>query len=276
MNSILYEMYIQNFPDYYVSESFFNEAMSHHDIITEKDSHGEVIAFAAVFRNSLSLICIAEEHRGKKLGSKLIDIASDKMRAEGYDTIFLGRGLYYIFQGVAESYTGAAEFLEKEGFHYDRKSANMTCRLDTFDFDTINIRRAPAGTTFRAATNADKPSLLAAVKDAQDGWLEYFESTSSPVVIAEYKDKIVGFLVAEPDGGRFTSGFEKLGQIGYVGVIQSVRNKGFGLELVAYGMKYLQSNGCDGAELLYLVLDKWYAKLGFKVTEWQRMYEKKL
>ncbi|MBR4305232.1 MAG: GNAT family N-acetyltransferase, partial [Ruminiclostridium sp.] len=60
------------------------------------------------------------------------------------------------------------------------------------------------------------------------------------------------------------------------GTVPKYRKQGIGLDMTARAVQLLKERGCDKVQLLYLVLDKWYGRLGFYKTSTQWMGEKEV
>ena len=122
----------------------------------------------------------------------------------------------------------------------------------------------------------DKDSLFEAIEDAKSAWKNVYETCVDPVFVAEKNDKVVGFEVLAPTGGRFVRPGEKVGCVGCVGVVHVERQKGIGRRMVAEGIAWLKEQGCTSIELRFVEIVNWYKRMGFLETRKQWMGEKQL
>lgn len=275
MKKKLFELYLKCFPDYPVSEETFDELVFDGSArVIERHDGGDIVGFAVVRGSSVSLLCVAEAHRRKGIGSSLLIEAENEIAQKGSEKITLGQGDGYIFQGVPEENEGAVEFFEKHSYSADWSSVNMRLDLRDFDLSDLNIHPCPADVTFRLAESDDHTALLAAVSSVNENWVKYFENSSDPVLLAVQNGTIVGFEFVSTEDVRFAFAGEKIGSVGCVGVIPEARRQGIGLQLVAQGLAKLKDQSCTSAELLYVALVDWYAGLGFKTMHRQWMGRK--
>jgi len=95
-------------------------------------------------------------------------------------------------------------------------------------------------------------------------WVQYFKGNGS-FYVAKEEDEIIGFTALSFDDMTLQStGFNKVGNIGCVGVIPSKRKYGLGLTMVARSIAELQKHGVDIGYIHFTHLESWYAKLGYR------------
>ena len=129
----LYSLYTRAFPSYPESpESYGCITDENANILTSSDSDGNLLGFAVVRGNTVSLLCVDEAHRRQGIGSDLLGLAEEHIRNAGGDTVTLGLGFGYIFQGVPEDHKEAVEFFAHRGYTSDWTSVNMRLNLCTF------------------------------------------------------------------------------------------------------------------------------------------------
>lgn len=277
MDEILYEIYTRCFERYPIASDTFYELLRPelgHLIYAEQDD--QIVGYSLIHGHSISLMCVCPEFQNKGYGSILLRKSEDYIKEKATESIVLGCGDYYIFQGVPEDHHKAIEFFKKHGYKADYSSVNMELQLDLFSINNLNIPACSDDVEFRFYDGANQKELMEAVIDADESWKDIFSDCSDPIMLAISKNKILGFQILSPEGGRFKVGNEKIGSIGCVGVIHSARQSGIGRRLVLSGIQWLKSQGCNRIELLYVELIEWYKKLGFYVTHRQWMGEKKL
>lgn len=277
MNEVLYGLYTRCFPGYPVSmetfQSVLRPELSH---LVYAGHNGEIVGFSMIHGETISLLCVEQHYRNKGYGSYLLSESEKYIANSGAGRILLGKGSHYMLQGVPLDSPDAVVFFKNRGYASDWVSVNMTMPLDTFFIKDLDIPEKPDSVAFRFADDSDKKLLLEAVSDAEPSWQSIFEDCADPVVLAIHNDKIAGFEIASPYGGRFGLPDQKTGSIGCVGVIHEARGLGIGRQMVAFGAQWLKNEGCSFVEILYVQLVEWYGKIGFTVTSRQWMGEKNI
>jgi len=275
MDGILYELYLECFPEYPTSGTLFENLLrpdlAH--IICAREN-GETVGYSMIHGNSVSILCVKREYRGRGLGGCLLDESEKYIANSDAEEILLGRGSHYLLQGVPNDAFSFVSFFKNRGYMASWESINMSLSLDNFDPGALDIPQIPDTVIFRFAGASDKSALLNAVRDAQAPWLPVFESCADPVLLAVRDGEIAGFEILSPNGGRFSPPGQKTGCIGCVGVVRRARNLGIGRRMVAAGAQRLKDEGCSAIELRYVELVDWYKKIGFTVTRRQWMGKK--
>ncbi|MDD4773653.1 MAG: GNAT family N-acetyltransferase [Eubacteriales bacterium] len=275
MTDEIYGLYLICFPGYQCSRECFDGALKPEQAVIFSEHENEsLIAFAMIWGNSVSLLCVHPLYRNRGIGSRLLEKAEAHIAKSGADRVILGRGSRYLLQGVPAD-GESVPFFKKRGYKASWTSVNMMIDTAGFDYDSLDIPALPADICFRYAADADRAQLLSAVDDAQPGWRRIFEECAEPVLLAVERetDRITGFEIVSKDGGWF---LPDAGSIGCVGVVKSARGKGIGRQMVAQGIQRLKSPGCPCIELRYVALADWYSALGFRVYVKQWMGEKVL
>ena len=276
MTDQLFNLFLRCFPEYQTTRALFVELLKPEEAhIIAEYAQGQLAGYALIHSGSIPVLCVAEEYRRKGIGSRLLASAEGYVRGLGEEKIALGCGPYYLLQGVPKVGENVS-FFEKRGYTAGWTSVNMELPLDRFRLGQLNIPPAPAEITYRFADSSDMPELLAAVEDAKSTWVNIFKVNIDPVYLAVLDGKIVGFEVLASDGGRFLRPGQKVGCVGCVGVIPSVRERGIGMDMVAHGIQWLKDQGCTMIELRYVELVNWYRKLGFHIVAEQWMGEKRI
>jgi len=273
----LYSLYIRSFPGYPVSEAQFARITDQNAVILKSaDNSGNIIGFAVIRANTISLLCVDENHRRCGIGSDLLALAEEHIKNSGSDRIILGHGSGYIFQGVPEEYHEAVRFFRNHGYTADWTSVNMKIDLRTYDLSKIAIPVCPCDVSFRYADTSDRDGLIKAVEKVNPNWLKYYTAPSSPVLLAVRNGRIAGFEIVSADRAKFLFEGEKSGSIGCVGVVPSQRKNGIGLRMAAEGLAELKKQGCTMSELICVELADWYSRLGFRTMHRQWMGQKSI
>lgn len=273
----LYALYGECFPCYPLSREWFFSllALEQGKVFTRWED-GALAGAAVLHGDSLPLLCVGENFRGRGLGSQLLAQAEEYTKSQGHSQVVLGQGPHYLFQGVPEENPGALEFFQKRGYQAAWFSVNMRLDLAGYDPGQVDIPPVPEGVAFRLLETGEEPALLAAVEDAQPAWLEFYQGCPSPILVAVEQGRLVGFAMVPPEGGRFLGDVEKPGSLECVGVVKSHRNRGIGMGMVLAGIRWLKEQGCGSIELRYVALEDWYHKVGFCTFQRMWMGEKSL
>jgi beta-N-acetylhexosaminidase len=277
MNDLLHKIYTKCFARYPISYKLFIELLRpeiSHLIYARKDDL--VIGYSMIHDNSISLLCIDPDYQNRGYGSDLLKKSEDYIKSHSQNEIILGRGNYYLLQGVPEENEDVITFFKNRGYKAEWTSVNMELLLDRFSRENLDIPSCSELIEFEFYEETKRDLLLDAVKDAEESWVPIFEDCIDPVMLAMINNEIAGFQILSPEGGRFKSSNEKVGAIGCVGVVPGARERGVGTQLVLNGIEWLKSQNCRTIELLYVELVDWYGKMGFYVTHKQWMGEKKL
>ncbi|MBQ8791089.1 MAG: GNAT family N-acetyltransferase [Ruminiclostridium sp.] len=275
-----YRIYKSCFPDYPVSYENFCEMLNikKSKIFCETDED-EIVGFAIAGSCNIAVVAVEKAYRGKGIGKNLVGLCEEYIRNNGHKSVKLGVGDASLFQGVPTDNDGDSEvykFFEKCGYKHSHLTYNMD--IDTYCFEYVGLDiPKPENITYRLAGDSDKEELLKAVEQVEPDWVELYKSCDDDVLLAICDGEIAGFEMVNEYGGNFTKGENvKHGCIGCVGTVPKFRKRGIGLDMTANAVQRLRALGCDKVQLLYLVLDKWYGKLGFYITSTQWMGEKKL
>lgn len=275
MFSEFYHLYCACFKDYPASEEVFCEQLQPENAVIISTQDGDrLIGYALLHESSIALLCVDPDYRNQGIGSKLLALSEEDFLRRGKDRILLGRGKHYLLQGVPINDCNAHEFFQRRGYSADWVSVNMELRTEGFDLSSLDLPPLPSDVSFRLADDADHDALIHDVKDANPNWVRIFETCDDPIILATQNGEIVGFEIVGPTAGRFGSPDETVGSLGCVGVVHSARNRGIGRQMVANGVDWLKSQGCDAIELRYVALVDWYERVGFRVHRRQWMGEK--
>jgi GNAT superfamily N-acetyltransferase len=266
-----HKIYSQCFKDYPIRLDFFIGLLQLQEATIFCEYEDSVIAgYAILHSNSISILCVLPEYQKCGYGAKLLRKAETHIQALRYSSVILGRGQYYLLQGVPTVHPNTVDFFEKRGYTAQWTSANMTLPLCNFEPLFLRLPSPPDNITYQFSDVGDKRALLEAVDDAEPNWKAIFETCIDPIMVATVCGEIVGFQILSTNGGRFVSDatLNSVGSIGCVGVIHKAREKGIGRAMVVKGIEWLTENDCSAIELRYVTLVDWYSAMGFQVTGW--------
>lgn len=299
MSQELYELYKRNFP-FIVREKetvlriLQNEGNT---FIEQRDEQNKLIGISVVNQNTVLLLCVDAEHRNKGIGTKLLAMSEDAVRAGGYDKIVIGNGFDYIMPGVPTSkryvdaeneelYPGldetASDFFAKRGYTHSWQCNcfDMRFPLSRFERDTYHVGDTVEGITYRFAVIDDLEEICACTDDACPEFTQYYRSESlytagndTRVLIAVSDGQVVGTLiVGVEDAGKH------LGSVGCTTVKRAYQGRHIAVNLVAIGTKHLRDIGFEEAYLSYTYsgLDHMYGYAGYKICIYFMMAEKEL
>lgn len=275
-NRKLYEIYLECFNKYMVSEEMFYKSLDiERSIIFTIEQQGELAAYCIIRDNTILLLCVKKGYRKQGLGQNLLLEAEKLIREKSYQKVMLGyNGNSYLFQGVPIE-EGAQKFFEKYGYKASWTSVNMLLDLSEYAFDKIHIPKCPEHISFRYLKEQEREALLEAVSKVNPSWGVYFKRCPEPILIATEQNKIIGFEILSLSYGTYNKNpLDKAGAIGCVGVLPDYEGRGIGRRMVAWGLMELKKNGCNLVYIGYTWLEAWYEELGFKTISRQWMGEK--
>ncbi|MBE6658543.1 MAG: GNAT family N-acetyltransferase [Ruminococcaceae bacterium] len=273
-----YQLYQTCFPGYPLSYEDFCDItdIANTPVLPEEKDGDKLIGYALGGNGHVTVLAVDKAYRNRGIGSRLLTQAEARLTENGADRIVLGRGSS-MFQGapIDADAQDIQSFFEKRGYRSEGVTYNMDIDTADFVYGTHGIPR-PENVTYRFAAATDTDELLTAVERTDSGWTSLYRDCDDDILLAICDGRIVGFELLGEYGGIFTQNAHKHGSIGCVGVIPEYRRRGIGLDMTARAVQMLKDRGCDKIQLLYLVLDHWYGKLGFYKTSTQWMAHKSL
>ena len=148
----LYALYRRCFPDYPAAEAVFRECLKRErGQVLYAGEGGETVGYALIHGGSLSLLCVDRRYRNRGHGAALLEAAETRIRASGADRVLLGRGRYYLLQGVPAEDPAVPAFFERRGYAASWTSVNMRLDLRGFGAGRLDIPPAPETVGFRFA-----------------------------------------------------------------------------------------------------------------------------
>lgn len=295
----LYELYKRNFPfTVRVKETVLRIFQNGENIIMERrDEDEKLIGAAVVNQNALLLLCVDVEYRHRGIGTDLLAMSEEAVKANGYDKIVVGNGFDYITPGVptakrycrAENealYPGldesASNFFTKRGYvhSWNCNCFDMRLSLEEFKASAYSLGDTVEGVTYRWATLEDMAQICACTEDAFSEFTVFYRNpalyapdSDSGVLIAVCEGDVVGTLILGLEDSS-----EQLGSLGCTTVRRAFQGKHIGVNLVTIGTKHLKEMGLKDAFLgyTYTGLDHMYGYAGYQICVYFMMAQKVL
>jgi ribosomal protein S18 acetylase RimI-like enzyme len=233
-------------------------------------------------RGSIKAIVVRPDVRRQGIGTMLLRHAVRRLRRQGHGThvlspapsyLKLGGGHRYLWPGIPEDLSDSRPFFDRVlRWPSSEPSYDMIMPLDQFlPPPDCYARSDAAGVTFRTASAADMPAVLAFEEGGFPGWSRYFrEHAPEDIVIGvDAEEQVVAALVLDMPPivwSRLVG--ERTAEIGAVGVGRSHRNLGLGTALVARSCEILRERGVEVALLRWLYRVHFYSHVGFRI--WKR------
>lgn len=293
-------LFRRNFPFTVRGEDTVRTILGNKDchIIEKRTEKNRLIGAAVTHNNTILMLCVNPECRGKGIGSELLKEAEQAIKAAGYTEVTVGVGFDYLMPGVPTSKRyatavneclykelddSASTFFEKRGYvhSWDCNCFDMRFPLTEFVKNEHSVGDTVDGILYRFATEADVPSILECTDAACEEFTKYYEEShqygeddqSTRVLIALDGDEVVGTLMVE----RETEAPE-VGSVGCTTVKPSHQGRHIAVNMVTIGTKFLRDAGMKDAYLGYTYsgLDHMYGYAGYKICNYYMMAKKEL
>ena len=300
------EIFRRNFPDTVREERKVLEILKNPEnrILEKRADSGALIGVCVVHKNTVYLLCVDKEYRGRGIASELLAEAEVIVKEAGYPEISVGAGDSYLAPGVPTSqpfypedgfaergvenlYTGltddAAEFFRKRGYVHSWDGCDcfdMRFPLSEFPENRICASETADGILYRFASAEDIPEIKKCTDDAHENFTKYYTDETKytgefgeRVLIALDGNEVCGTLIVctETEG-------EGIGSVGCTTVRHSHRGRHIAVNMVKIGTGYLKDSGMTDAYLgyTYTGLDRLYGHSGYKICTYYMMAQKKL
>lgn len=247
-------------------------------IVIDEERREAVALLAAKLegeKGSISVLLVADDYRGRGIGSDLLSKAEQALFRLGARKIELGRDERHFFSGVPAQYDVLKRWLEKRGY----------CRTDRcFDmmFETENISVHPISpqVLFRPLSSSrnEQEQLLGLLENEfPPRWRRtaehHYRAGGSPedYIGAWKNNQLIGFLKLNHSGSPGIPAClnwvppkdKRFGGIGPLGIAGSEQGKGYGSAIFQAGMAYLQQKGCQKIVVDWTSAVGFYSKFGF-------------
>ncbi|MCW1967108.1 MAG: GNAT family N-acetyltransferase [Anaerolineae bacterium] len=240
----------------------------------------------------VDLIAVHLDHQRQGHGGRLLDWATDWLRAQGCQKAWLGASIRTFMPGYPAQ-LGDGAFFRRRGFAaLDRLCCDVACDLATLSPDRLTLPDAgqPTAPVIRPLSVADIPDLLVFFRREFPGrWRYEFEQhladggRPSDYTLLWLDGAVHGFCQltfadsARPLERYYMRGLPRpWGQLGAIGVSASVRGRQLGRAILAGGLARLREAGVRGCVIDWTDLLDFYAKFDFKVYRHYLMLHKPL
>lgn len=269
MEHAMFTIFKECFPNLPINEEVFKELIedeSNHYI--RKCEEDELIGYSIVKDNHIMLLCVIPSHQNKGIGKELVKESEAFIKQNGFDIAILGAMNSRLFLGAVIEEKDWEEkhhaFFESCGYHNTGNFVEMQMPLKDVNVEELPVNLNPENITFGYCTDEEKSNLYEAVAQVDEEWVQYFKGSGS-FYVAKEEDQIIGFTALSFDDMTLQStGFNKVGNVGCVGVIPSKRKYGLGLTMVARSIAELKKHGVEIGYIHFTQLESWYAKLGYR------------
>lgn len=254
-----FELFRLCFPEIKITDEIFAELseIDRTDVISHKEND-ILTGFALILRDNIRLLCVHPDHRGKGIGSRLLEQAEEHIISRGYDRITIGGTSSQLFIGAV---SGSRGFFEKRGYELYGPIAEMGGDIADFSASDYDLP-VPENISF-GYFDGERDALLRAVAAVEEDWTQYF--SEGDIFCAFRGDEVASFCILDEDIDCLISdGKSTVGSIGCVGTVPGSRRQGIGLKMVALAAEELKARGCEKCFIHYTHVFDWYARLGFE------------
>ncbi len=228
--------------------------------------------------NAVILFCVAPEHRGAGIGSRLLALLEARLWREGHSEIRFCDGFDYLTPGIPigkdiPAYRGNRAFFEKRGYRHswgESECVDMAMDMRELISDGSRVGDTLRGVTYRYAAFEDRSGVLACTDDGYPEFTPYYraealydpENRNERVLIAEKDGLVAGTLLVS-----FESEQAGVGSVGCTVTRTAYRNQGIATTMVRLGTAAFRERGIPRAYLgyTYTAIVPMYARSGYKV-----------
>lgn len=237
-------------------------------------------------RGWIQALLVDRNHRGKGIGTKLLEYAEGNLKENGIEEIQLGGDPFHYFPGIPDQKQDAQRWAEQKGY---------LKRMDTYDLMNYMSKTYPFPeddtVEFSLLKKEEEDDLIAFFHKSFSGrWeyeaIKYFELNGEgrEFVVAKKNEKIIGFCRINDSRSPYIAQnvywsplFEQeLGGIGPLGIDENEQKQGYGLAIVQAGMAFLQERNIDTIVIDWTGFLNFYGKLDFEPWKKYGIYLKDL
>ena len=294
----LFELYRRNFGVFRRDENTVREILGDDEntIITERDGTGNLVGASVINENTVLMLAVDKTHRGRGIGSSLLEQSEKLIKHKGYGEIRIGAGRNYLLPGVPTSkgyypaegenlYHGLdcefSDFFENRGYahSWDCSCFDMLISFDSGGGKSDFELETKEGVSYRWAREADIQSLCDTVRVSHPSFCRWYERQEL-YDAEEAGARVLMALVGEKTAGAVIVSVDKwgTGSVGCTVVLPELRHRGIAAALVKYGTQYLRNIGAKESFVgyTYTGLDRLYGSSGYKICTYYMMAKKNL
>lgn len=265
------------------------------------DDNGQVVGFAVskIWQDEhhpsytkdtgwIQVLLVDSSHRGKGIGSTLLQTAEQALKKAGAKKILLGSDLWHYFPGLPAGDKMTADWFAKRGYSRGDTCHDLDCHYNPEELPDIPTRQDAVA---EILDEQEKDGLLSFLGRCFPGrWLleaeQYFErgGTGREFVVLKKGGRIIGFcrindalspIIAQ--NVYWSQLYEgEHGGIGPLGVDDAERGNGYGLFIVEAAEAFLRKRKVSSILIDWTGLVSFYEKLGFKVCKSYDSYSKSI
>lgn len=280
----------------------FRQVTSGHDFYRPGDhfvagSEGSLIGFAAtqVHRfltaaepvGGLQVIFVAPENQRRGVGRALHNIALEHIRkADMTIAQVAGGGMVRLWPGIPEDLAESRGFFEKMGWKIQYRVCDLVRDVSAYEIPAeLQRRMAAEGIDLHPAREDEVQTIIDfEERNFPGSWQREFiykasQGEHSDMLAAWQKGKgVVASLMMYSPASKLPSVNlvwkemlgNSVGGMGAVGVAQSMRGRGIGIALVAWGSAILKARRAGNVMIDWTGLVDFYGKAGYQPWRWYR------
>ncbi len=224
----------------------------------------------------ISTLLIDGKLQNRGYGSKLLNMAEEKLEDYGIRKIYLGGEMNNFFSGIPAPQMEKIDFFRKRGYfvnnedHYD-----LMADVSKIDFDELKVKKNESNEFKTFEFTIDYKQKLDEFFDKtfpgrwkyeMDQYIQKNEELRN-ILILLHKDEVVGFckiFIAEKESEYTLIYGENYGSLGPIGISESFRGKGVGNRILCDSLKLLKRRGAHNVLIDWTILKDFYGQFGFK------------
>jgi len=233
------------------------------------------VGLAAVdMAGSIPLILVHPAHQRRGIGTGLLAVALDTIRAGGATEVTAASGGDdYIWPGVPHDLAAGVRFFASRGWRHSHDSLDLVADLAHYHPRAAAAQRtARAGISLATAAKADAGGVLAFEAATFPSWVRWFGAGDRDVLIArDGSGSIAGTLLFEGPGADTVLApmlGPAAGVIGCVGVAPDWQGRGIGTALVTRASQLLSQAGTRACHIGWTTRESFYRQAGYR--PWRR------
>jgi beta-N-acetylhexosaminidase len=222
------------------------------------------------------LLLVDPVHQRQGVGTRLLEVALQRLGALGARTVGLGSGGEdYLWPGVPDDLPGAVRFFTARGWRWDHTVIDLVGDLRAYRAPAgVYDRPRRTGVAIEVARERDRAEVLAFEAANFPQWLRWFEHLDSSTLVArDAEGRLVGALLFRgPVGATIYTPLlgPMAGTIGSVGVAAHAQGRGIGSAMVARASELLRDAGTHVCHIGWTERQDFYGRLGY--APWRRYH----